>query len=110
MIEYEYGVKSKPASPGNLQANTIIDIIHHILGNLLCTYNLQETYIDDADPLMGILAETAVAVQCTYHIMKDRSPGQLLFGRDIILPINHVLHWRYIRQRKQTQINIDVKC
>ena len=40
-----------------------------------------------------------------YHSMKEKSLGQLFFGRYIILPINHVAYWRYIRQRKQTQIN-----
>ena len=39
-----------PPPPWNPQANTIIDIIHQILGSLVHTYNLQETYVDDADP------------------------------------------------------------
>ena len=57
---------------------------------------------------MGILAALAFAVQSIYHKNKDKSPGQLVFGRDMILPINHVAYWRYIRQRKQTQINKDI--
>ena len=28
----------------------------------------------------------------------------------MILPINHIASWRYIRQRKQTQIEKDVIC
>ena len=31
--------------------------------------------------------------------------GQLVFGRDIILPIKHKVDWELIRQTKQTQIN-----
>ena len=34
--------------------------------------------------------------------------GQLVFGKDMILHINHVEGWRYICQRKQTQINKDI--
>ena len=57
---------------------------------------------------MGILAAAAFAVRSTYHMTKGKSPGQLVFARDMILPINHVADWKYIRQRKQTQIDNDV--
>ena len=40
----------------------IIEIIHQVLGNLVCKYNIQETYVDDAYPCMGILAESAFTV------------------------------------------------
>ena len=43
-----------------------------------------------------------------YHTNKVKSPGQLVFGQDMILPINHVPDWRYIRQHKQAQIYNDV--
>ena len=57
---------------------------------------------------MEILAAAALAVLSTYHRGGIKSPGQLVFSRDMILPINHVADWRYIRQHKQTQINKDV--
>ena len=36
--------------------------------------------------------------------------GQLIFGRDIIIPIKHRVDWELIRQQKQTQINRDNAC
>ena len=57
---------------------------------------------------MGILAAAAFAVLSTYHMNKCKSRGQLVLGWDMILPINHVEDWRYISQRKQTQIYNDV--
>ena len=57
---------------------------------------------------MGILAAEAFVVQSIYHKKKDKSTGQIVFGRDMILPINHVAYWRYICERKQTQINKDI--
>ena len=57
---------------------------------------------------MGILAAAYFAVQSTYHRTEGKIPGQLVFGRDMILPTNHVADWRYIRQRNKTQINKDV--
>ena len=52
------------------------------------------------EPGMVILVVTAFSVQSAYHRIKDKSPGQLMFGRDMILPIKHVADWRYIRQRR----------
>ena len=40
---------------------------HKALGNLVRYYNMQETYVDDAESWMGILAAAAFAVQSTYH-------------------------------------------
>ena len=53
---------------------------------------------------MGILATAYFAVRYVYHRTKVKSPGQLVFGRDMILRINHVAYWRYIHQHKQAQI------
>ena len=88
----------------------ILEIIHQVLGKLVCTYNIQETYVDDADPWMGILSAAAFVVISMYHTTKGKSPGQIVFGQDMILPINHVADWRYIRQSKQAQIDKDVIC
>ena len=56
--------------------------------------------VDDADPFMVILAAADFAVQSMYNRTKEKNPGQLVFGRDMILPIIHVADWRYIRQHK----------
>ena len=50
--------------------NEIIEIIHQVLGNVVRTYNLQETYVDDADPWMGILAAADLVVYYTYRSTK----------------------------------------
>ena len=104
MTEQEYGIKTKPDSSGNPQANVTMERIHQLLGNIVRTYNLQETYVDDAEPCMGILATEDFSVRSTYHRTKQKSPGQLVFGQDMILPIKHIANWRHICQRKQKQI------
>ena len=100
MIENKYGIKTKPDSPGKPKANATIERIHKVLGNLVHTYNLQEIYVDDADPFMRILAAAAVAVRYVYHRTKGKILVQLVFGRDMILPTNHIADKRYISQRK----------
>ena len=57
---------------------------------------------------MGILAAAAFAVHSMYHRTKGKIPDQLVFGRDMIPPIDHIADWSYIRQRKQAQTNKDV--
>ena len=42
LIEKEYGMKTKPASSGNPQANAIIERIHRLLGNLIRYFNLHD--------------------------------------------------------------------
>ena len=89
---------------------SIIERVHKLIGNRVRTYNLQETYVDDADLWMGILAAEAFAVQSTRNRTKNKIPGKIVFCRDMILPINHVADWRYIHHYKQTQIDKDVIC
>ena len=40
-IENEYDINTKPSSPGNLKANSIVERIHQVLWDLVRTYNLQ---------------------------------------------------------------------
>ena len=51
------------------------------------------------------MAEAAFAIYSTTNRQKYYSPGRLIFGRDMILPIKHRVDWELIRQRKQMQIN-----
>ena len=67
-------------------------------------YILQETYVGDADPWMGILAATDFTVQSMYHQTLKKMFGQLVFGGNMILPINHIANWIYILERNQIEI------
>ena len=71
-------------------------------------FTLHDTYVDNADPWMGILAALAFAVRSMNHQTNQKRPSQLVFGQDMILPINHMANWRFIRQHKQAQIDKDV--
>ena len=104
LMEQEYGINTKPASPGNPQANATMERVHQVLGNIVRTYNIQETHVDEAYPWMGILAASGFVVRSMYHRTKQKILGQLVFGRYMTLPIYHISNWRYIRQQKQTQI------
>ena len=100
----DYGVKKKPITTRNPQANAIVERVHQVIGNIVRTFELQENYLDEDDPWAGILAATAFAIRSTYHTTLQKSPGQLVFGRDMIFNIQHTANWEYIRARKQRLI------
>ena len=48
-----------------------------------------QTYVGEDEPWTGILAAAAFAIRSTTNRQNLYSPGQLIFGRDMILPIKH---------------------
>ena len=55
----EYGIVAKPISLVNYIPNTILERIHQVLGNLVRTCNITQTYVDEDDPWLRILAAEA---------------------------------------------------
>ena len=89
-------------------SNMISERIHKVLGNIIRTFNVSnKKYVGKDDPWMGILAAAAFVNLSTTNRQTCYSPGQLVFGCDMILPIKHRVDWELIRQRKQTQVNKD---
>ena len=71
------------------------------------TYNITQTYVEENDPWLGILAASAFSIFSTTNRLKYYGLVQLMFGHDMIFPIKHKVGWGLIHQQKQTQINID---
>ena len=105
MLKNDYGIKRKPITVRNPQANAIVERIHQVIANIIRTFELQTSYLDDDDPWLGILSATAFAVCSTYHTTLQKTPGQLVFGRDMVFNIEHLANWEHIRARKQKIIN-----
>jgi hypothetical protein len=105
MLRNDYGIKAKPITVRNPQANAIVERVHQTIGNIIRTFELENNYLDEDNPWTGILSATAFAIRTTYHTTLKQSPGQLVFGRDMILNIKHVANWELIRARKQKMTN-----
>jgi hypothetical protein len=103
MVKNDCGLKLKPVTTRNPQANAIIERVHQTIGNIIRTFNVQS--MDSDDPWTGTLAAAMFAVRATCHTTLQASPMQLVFGRDAILNTKHMSNWEHIRQRKQTRIN-----
>ena len=50
LIEMEYGIISKPSTSVNPMSNSILERIHQVLGNLVRTHNITQTYFLKYDP------------------------------------------------------------
>jgi hypothetical protein len=109
LMDSEYGIKVKFATTANPQANSVIERIHQVLGNMLRTFKLETNYLDTDDPWAGILSATAFAIRNTYHTTLKATPGQLVFGRDLIFNTKFIADWEEIRQRKQRTIQYNNK-
>ena len=110
MIKEDYGVQAKPITVRNPQANAIVERVHQVIGNIIRTFELENNYLDEGDPWKGILSATAFAVRSTFHTTLRNTPGQLVFGRDMILNVKHEANWEYIRARKQKIIQKNNKA
>ena len=105
MIQKDYGIKKKPITTRNPQANAILERIHQTIGNMIRALQVQEAEVDEEDPWTGILSAVAFATRATIHTTLQATPAQLVFGRDAVFQVKHLANWNYIKERKQKLIN-----
>jgi hypothetical protein len=88
-----YGIKCKPTSVKNPQANAILEHIHAVLGNMLRTSELDMAKSVKASDIDVFLSDTAWAVCSTYHTVLKASPGAAIFGQDMLFDILFIADW-----------------
>eukprot|EP00957_Ditylum_brightwellii_P182922 13933793-Ditylum_brightwellii.AAC.1 len=101
MIASDYGVMKKPITARNPQANSIIERVHQIIGNMIRSIEVHDTNIDEKDPWTGILSVVRFTTRATVHTTIQATPMQLVFDRDAILNVKHEANWIYINKRKE---------
>ena len=100
LIKIEYGITAKIRTLENPIPNIVLEMIHQILGKLVRTFNIStQTYIDGDDLWTDILSTLSFAIPSTTNRLNGYSPVQLIFHRDMILPIKHRVDWELIRQQ-----------
>ena len=100
------GLKKKPTTSYNPQSNAIIERIHQVLGDQLRTFELEERELTEEEQTFEpFLTACAYAIRCAYHTTLKATPGQLVFGRDMILPIKFRADWALIARQKQEVID-----
>jgi hypothetical protein len=66
--------------------------------------------MDVNDPWSSFLASAAFAIRSMYHTTLKATPGQLVFGRDMLLPIKLKANWAEIKARRQEEMRCYNEC
>ena len=91
-----FGITKKPTTEYNPQSNAVLERVHQVLGNSFRTFELEKKELEKENPWEPFMTATAYAIRSTYHTTLQASPGQLIFGRDMILPLQVKADWARI--------------
>ncbi len=75
-----YGIKRKPTSIKNPQANAILECMHAVFTNMLCIAELDMAKSVNASDIDIFLADAAWAICSTCHTVLKALPGAAIFG------------------------------
>jgi hypothetical protein len=89
-------------SPIHKQANAELECAYQTIANQIRTIDLLSLDLTTlSDVQDNIVAPVRRALNSTYHTSLDATPGQLAYGRDMIMPTRYLANWHTIRQRRQ---------
>ena len=99
----DFDIKPVCTTVKNPQANAPVERVHQVIRNMMVTKDLNERVLDHIDPWGEILSSIAWAIRASYHSTLQATPGQLVFGRDMIFNMTTVIDWHAMHNRKQNQ-------
>jgi hypothetical protein len=70
----------EPTTVKNPQANAILECMHQVIGQMLCTLELDMADSVSPDDVDVFLDNAAWAIQSIYHTVLKASPGAAIFG------------------------------
>jgi uncharacterized membrane protein len=94
-----YGIILSPTTVQNLTAKAVLEQIHQMIGNMLCTSDLQTidfTLQDEA--FDDLVAAVCFALRASYHTSMKATPKQLAFGCDMFFLTTYVANWHQQRR------------
>ncbi len=96
-----YGIKSKPTSTKNPQANAVLECIHAVIANMLRTSELNLAKLVKASDIDVFLTDTGWAMCSTCHTVLKASPGAAIFGQDMLFDILFIAGWQKFGEHRQ---------
>ena len=67
--------------------------------------NFKDEELSTRDLWGPFLAAAAFAIRSTLHTILKATPAQLVFGRDMLLPVQFTADWAAIQAMKQKEVN-----
>jgi hypothetical protein len=105
-----YGIKCKPGSIKNLQANAILERMHQVIMTMLHTTELDMANTVVPSDIADFLTDTTWAICSTYHTVLKASPGAAIFGRDMLFDIPFLADRNKIGDHRQCQTDRNTAC
>ena len=102
-----YGLKRKPTSIKNPQANAILERVHDVVMNMIRTSELDMADSVAPSDIDAVLTNAAWAIRSTYHTVLKASPGAAIFGRDMLFDIPYIADWNKIGDYRQRQADLN---
>jgi hypothetical protein len=103
-----YGIKLKPTSVKNPQANAILERVHPVIMAMIRTAELEMAPSVDASDIDTFLTNVAWAICSTYHTVLKACPGMAIFDRDMLL--SFLADWTKIGDYRQRQTDLNTEC
>jgi len=75
-----YGIKRKPTTVRNPQANAILERVHQVIGQMRHTAEIDMAKSVVPDDVDVFIYNAAWAICSTYHTVLKASPGAEIFG------------------------------
>ena len=94
-----FGVTPKPTTVKNPQANAFVERIHAVIADSLRAMDLESKPYDE-NSVHAILQAVAWSLRTTHHTQLQASPGQMVFGRDMIINATYLTNWRAVNKNK----------
>lgn len=96
----ECKINQCPTTVKNPQASGIAERTHPTANRMIGCFDLNTLDLDPKDPFGEIIARVGWAAGSMHHATLQATPGQLVFGRDVILNANFAAAWRNVCKRK----------
>ena len=103
----DFNIKPVLNSVKNPQYNATVEQVHQVILNMLVTKDLDNRIFDYIDPWGETLSYIAWSIRASYHRTIMATPGQAVFGRDMLYNLASVVDWRVVTYAKQLQVEID---
>ena len=99
-------LNAKECLAWNSQSNAILERKHQVLADCLVSIELEDVNInfDNPDPFEEYLSIVSYIIRSAFHTTHGHSPRQLVFRRDIFIPIDVPIDWTAIKEQKQKTI------
>jgi len=104
-LKNEYDVNKTIITSRNPQANSMIEICHKTLHNMIRSAQIKDRRdLDSFLGYKGVLAACRKAMNSTLHATVLATPTQLVFGCEAVLNASFQADWQFIKERKQRLI------